>query len=1063
MLTAIGSRYQYEMVPGFRTDLQFQIGTTINDVSNGPVVTVQVGSVVATSGGKLFRLSGSIQQDRPAVRYCQFDITPNPHSEVPYVTQLTTALEQTSSTDNQPRLTRIARWCLLALAALITTPSLAVAVKNSKPNFIYINIDDLGYADIEPFGSKVNRTPNLNRMAEEGRKLTCFYAAPVCSPSRASLMTGSYPKRALSIPHVLFPGNAEGLHQDEVTVAELLKKQGYSTGIVGKWHLGDQPEFLPRKHGFDYYYGLPYSNDMGPAADGVKSNLGVPLPQPKAGQKGRAGQPPLPLLRNETVLQRVLPDDQQAIVENYTNEAVSFIWDHRDEPFFLYLPHSAVHFPLYPGKRFHGKSKHGLFGDWVEEVDWSVGQVLDTVRQLGLAENTMVIFTSDNGGQNAHGAINLPLRGGKGSTFEGGMRVPTIAWWPTKIPAGTATDEILSTMDILPTLTNLAGGKTPTDRKLDGNDIWPILAGSKDATSQYEAFYYFRGLNLQCVRSGDWKLHLANGELYNLKDDISEASNVAKDHPEVVAKLQAFADSQKDDLGVKDVGPGCRPLGKVQFPKPLIDHDGKIRIGFGQVPVHAGQGIMIGEVTPSSAVIQLRLTSGNELVGGDVPGVAGYAEFRIDLVDQDALPKMGITKRMRHARSITMQAKPENDYIVRTVFGGLLAGAEYKVRTRIGTGTINLWDGPTATFRTLPGKDSDTSTRFVVVTGMNYGKFHGDGRIDPAIHLQNNNTKLPAPYSGPDKHLGYPALASMLKLRPHFFVGTGDNIYYDTPKKPRAETVPQMRQKWHEQFVQPRYRQFFAKVPTYWMIDDHDYRIDDCDNSGDYLPSAENGLRIMLEQLPYGPADRDADTKTYRTHRVNKDLQVWFTENRLYRSDNAMKDGPDKTIWGAEQKAWLKKTLAESDATFKLMISPTPMVGPDDKRKFDNHTNVNGFRHERDEFFAWLNETGIAKQNFYLVCGDRHWQYHALHPSGIEEFSCGALVDPNSRLGRSPGDPASTDPKGLIKQLYTQKERSGGFLMIESSPAKPDTVSTLSFIFHDENGVILHEHTKQGP
>jgi arylsulfatase A-like enzyme/phosphodiesterase/alkaline phosphatase D-like protein len=944
-----------------------------------------------------------------------------------------------------------ARWCLLALTVLLSSGSFAEAAK--KPNFIYINIDDLGYADIEPFGSKVNRTPHLNRMAKEGRKLTCFYAAPVCSPSRASLMTGSYPKRALSIPHVLFPGNAEGLHQDEVTVAELLKKQGYSTGIIGKWHLGDQPEFLPRKHGFDYYYGLPYSNDMGPAEDGVKSNLGVPLPQPKTGKNARPGQPPLPLLRNETVLQRVLPDDQQAIVERYTNEAVSFIWDHRDEPFFLYLPHSAVHFPLYPGKNFHGKSKHGLFGDWVEEVDWSVGQVLDTVRQLGLAENTMVIFSSDNGGQNRHGAINLPLRGGKGTTFEGGMRVPTIAWWPTKIPAGTASDEIVSTMDILPTLTNLAGGNVPTDRKLDGNDIWPILSGSDDAKSQYEAFYFFRGFNLQCVRSGDWKLHLAGGELYNLKDDISEANNVAKDHPEVVAKLRAFAAAQEDDLGTKDIGPGCRPLGKVKDPKPLIDHDGKVRKGFEQATVHAGQGIMIGEVTDSSAVVQVRLTETDQLVNGDVAGVGGRVQFLIQSTDEQRF--------VAHSDVLTTTA--ERDFIARHVFEELPPNSTFRITTHIGTPTEREpRKGPTATFRTLPGKDSDAATRFIVVTGMNYAKFHGDGRIDPKIHLQNNNSKLPEPYAGPDKHLGYPALASMLRVKPHFFVGTGDNIYYDTPKEPRAETVPQMRQKWHEQFVQPRYKKFFAQVPTYWMIDDHDYRIDDGDNSGDYLPSPETGLRIMLEQLPYGPMEDGPKTKTYRTHRVSKDLQVWFTENRLYRSDNAMKDGPEKTIWGAEQKAWLKKTLAESDATFKIMISPTPMVGPDDKRKFDNHTNFNGFRHERDEFFAWLNETGIAKKNFYLVCGDRHWQYHALHPSGIEEFSCGALVDPNSRLGRSPGDPQSTDPDGLIKQLYTQKERSGGFLMIESAPAKTDTPPSLNFVFHDENGVVLHEHTKQG-
>jgi arylsulfatase A-like enzyme/phosphodiesterase/alkaline phosphatase D-like protein len=978
------------------------------------------------------------------------------------VTQHRPAKRQQFRRLDHPRPAALIFGLLFALTSLGAAGSSARAADRSKPNFIYINIDDLGYADIEPFGSKVNRTPNLNRMAEEGRKLTCFYAAPVCSPSRASLMTGSYPKRALSIPHVLFPGNAEGLDQGEVTVAELLKEQGYATGIIGKWHLGDQPEFLPRKHGFDYYYGLPYSNDMGPAADGVKSNLGVPLPNPR---NVRRKQPPLPLLRNETVLQRVLPNDQQAIVERYTNEAVSFLWDHRDEPFFLYLPHSAVHWPLYPGKKFHGKSKHGLFGDWVEEVDWSVGQVLDTVRQLGLAENTMVIFTSDNGGQNRHGAINLPLRGGKGSTFEGGMRVPTIAWWPKKIPAGTASDEIVSTMDILPTLTNLAGGKVPTDRKLDGHDIWPILAGSNDAKSQYEAFYFYRGFNLQCVRSGDWKLHLANGELYNLKDDISEASNVAKAHPEVVAKLRALADAQKDDLGVKDIGPGCRPLGKVENAQPLINHDGKVRDGFEPPSIHAAQGIMLGELTSTSVVAQVRLTKTDQLVAnadvkkpGDVAGSEGVVMFVLSVSD-----KANNTPTASDGLVVGLpRASSENDFIARIQVKDLKPGTEYGLFTTIGPNPENMTMGPRATFRTLPGKDSDAATRFVVVTGMNYGKFHGDNRIDPKIHLQNNNTKLPQPYSGPDKHLGYPALATMLKLKPHFFVGTGDNIYYDTPKEPRAETVPQMRQKWHEQFVQPRYRQFFAKVPTYWMIDDHDYRIDDGDNSGDYLPSSATGLRIMLEQLPYGPADEGTKTKTYRTHRVNKDLQVWFTENRRYRSDNAMEDGPNKSIWGVEQKAWLKKTLAESDATFKLMISPTPMVGPDDKRKFDNHTNFAGFRNERDEFFAWLNETGIAKKNFYLVCGDRHWQYHARHPSGIEEFSCGALVDPNSRLGRAPGDPASTDPDGLIKQFYTQKERSGGFLMIESTGAAKSAPSTLSFVFHDEHGVVLHKHTKQG-
>ncbi|MCH7990177.1 MAG: alkaline phosphatase D family protein, partial [Planctomycetes bacterium] len=278
-------------------------------------------------------------------------------------------------------------------------------------------------------------------------------------------------------------------------------------------------------------------------------------------------------------------------------------------------------------------------------------------------------------------------------------------------------------------------------------------------------------------------------------------------------------------------------------------------------------------------------------------------------------------------------------------------------------------------------------------------------------------------------------------------------------KEPRARTATEMRQKWHEQFVQSRFRDLFAAVPTYWEIDDHDYRIDDGDNTGDHAPSPELGRKMMLEQLPVAPAD-DEDALTYRTHRVSRDLQLWFVENRMYRSPNAMQDGPEKSIWGKTQKAWLKRTLQESDAAFKILISPNPMIGPDDARKFDNHTNINGFQHERDEFFDWLVETGIAKRNFYIVCGDRHWQYHSISPKGIEEFSCGALVDANSRPGRKPGDPMSTDPKGLIKQVYSQETPSGGFLLIRSDPKTDTQPATLTFQFHDEQGELLHEHSK---
>ena len=489
---------------------------------------------------------------------------------------------------------------ILLLLAPLATPRAADA---PKPNFIFINIDDLGYADIGPFGSKLNRTPHLDRMAKEGRKLTSFYAAPVCSPSRASLMTGCYPKRALPIPHVLFPGDAVGLSPSEITIAEVLKPVGYATAIVGKWHLGDQPEFLPTRQGFDEWFGLPYSNDMGPIADGVRSDLGKPLPpaNPNANPNAK-GQPPLPLMRNGKVVKRVLPDDQQSLVEIYTDEATAFITRNKSRPFFLYLAHNAVHFPIYPGKKWAGKSPYGIYSDWVEEMDWSVGRVLDTLRELGLSERTLVIFTSDNGGTPR--GLNTPLRGHKGSTWEGGVRVPTIAWWPGKIPAGTATEAITGMFDILPTFAALSGGQVPTDRKIDGANLWPILADDANAKPPHDTFYYYRGLRLEAVRHGDWKMQLTGfsaswpvaaapvkkltpaaaqttqPRLFNLKTDLSETTDVAAANPEVVTQLEALVTAMKDDLGLDGPAPGSRALGRVNNPQPLIGHDGKVRDGF---------------------------------------------------------------------------------------------------------------------------------------------------------------------------------------------------------------------------------------------------------------------------------------------------------------------------------------------------------------------------------------------------------------------------------------------------------------------------------------------------
>ena len=476
---------------------------------------------------------------------------------------------------------------------MLAAPALA-----DQPNIVFINIDDLGYGDIGPYGATTVTTPNLDRMAKEGRKLTSHYGAPVCSPSRASLMTGCYPKRALPIAHVLFPASQVGMSQDEVTVAEVLKQAGYATACIGKWHLGDQPEFMPTRQGFDYYYGLPYSNDMGTAEEGSKSSLGKPLPKPGknnaaaanepkdgTGLRGNA-QPPLPLIENEKVIGRVKAVEQAQLTAAYTDKAIEFMKKNSDKPFFVYLPHTAVHFPHYPSAEFVGKSQGGLFGDWVQEVDANVGRILDYLKQSGLDKKTLVMFTSDNGGPTGQGANNKPLRGAKGSTYEGGIRVPTIAWWPGKVPADTQTSAITCMMDVLPTLAGLAGAKVPADRKLDGVDVWPVIAGQtkpqgaspgstqasliKTDDGPRQVFHYFRGLELEAIRQGDWKLHLAKKELYDLSSDIAESKNLYESKPEMVKQLTELAQLMDSDLGLKGIGPGCRPLGRSATSEPWI-------------------------------------------------------------------------------------------------------------------------------------------------------------------------------------------------------------------------------------------------------------------------------------------------------------------------------------------------------------------------------------------------------------------------------------------------------------------------------------------------------------
>lgn len=449
--------------------------------------------------------------------------------------------------------------------------------------------------------------------------------------------------------------------------------------------------------------------------------------------------------------------------------------------------------------------------------------------------------------------------------------------------------------------------------------------------------------------------------------------------------------------------------------------------------IHRAQGEMVGEVTATSAILQSRLTAVPRIVEGQIPGAEGVARFEY-AENADFEPAQSTD---------WLEAKPERDYIVKTVLADLKPATRYHYRLIFGETADQVRIGPTGSFRTLQGAEGTEPVRFVVVTGMHYGRFHGLNRG----------------YLGPNPDLseGFPALAVMAEMDLDFFVGTGDNVYYDHDQA--AKTLPEMRRKWQEQFAQPRFQELFRNVPTYWEKDDHDHRYDDSDGTGDRLPSHEMGIAVFREQMPVVDPN-DPEAKTYRTHRINRDLQIWLVEGRDYRSPNRMADGPEKTLWGAEQIAWLKQSLLESDARFKLLISPTPMVGPDDARKSDNHANQKGFRHEGRAFFRWVTENNLHKNGFYVVCGDRHWQYHSLDPSGVEEFSTGAMVDANSRLGRSPGDPQSTDPDAEIKQFYTQDKPAGGFLRITITPDPKSNKGRAEFTFFDERGRQLYETVK---
>lgn len=428
--------------------------------------------------------------------------------------------------------------------------------KETKPNIVLIFTDDQGYGDVGVFGADDIATPNLDQMAADGVKLTSFYSAQaVCSASRAGILTGCYPNR-IGIHNALMPDSEIGLHPSETTLAEMLKKSGYATAIYGKWHLGDHPDFLPTKNGFDEWFGIPYSNDMWPL-------------HPQQGPIFNFG--PLPLYKNETVIDTLT--DQSQLTTQITEHSVDFINRNKDRPFFLYVPHPQPHVPLYVSEKFKGKSDRGLYGDVIMEIDWSVGQIVKTLEDNGLTENTLVIFTSDNGPWLAYGnhAGNaLPYREGKGTAWEGGQREPFIAKYPKKLKAGTVVDVPVMAIDLLPTLAEISDSELP-EKTIDGKNIWKVLTGESKESPQEAYFFYYRVNELFGVRYGKWKLYfphryrtmkgqepgkdglpgnyrmvdLKEIELYDLEADEGETTNVADKNPEVVEKIKKLADRMR--------------------------------------------------------------------------------------------------------------------------------------------------------------------------------------------------------------------------------------------------------------------------------------------------------------------------------------------------------------------------------------------------------------------------------------------------------------------------------------------------------------------------------------
>ncbi len=934
----------------------------------------------------------------------------------------------------------------------------------NPPNILFAIADDWSWPHASVAGTNELYTPAFDRIANEGVLFTNAYcSAPSCTPSRGAILTGQYHWRleeganlwsTLQIKFKSYP--------------ELLEEKGYFIGYTGK---GWGPGIIEK--------GGRTRNPAGKAFNEIK-------------------------IDSPEHINRV----------NYAENFKSFLsGKNKNEPFCFWYggvePHRAYKNGIgkesgknpdnvdVPASFPDNKVVRNDILDYYTEIEWfdhHLKDMISVLEEMGELDNTIIICTSDNG---------MPFPRSKSNLYDLGTRMPLAIRWGEKVKGKRIIDDFVSLTDLAPTILEATGIEIPAE--VTGKSLIKILYSEKSGKLEPKRDHVLTGKErhawvrkgglgypMRAIRNMEFLYILnfepdrwpagdstnfeflspsqiygdddasptkkvlldnqnsplynklynlsygkrPNEELYDLRNDPDQLNNVAYKSDYLSIKNKLNKQLLKELLESED--PRVTSNGEIFDRYPYHKNKFTPRMFYDSLDIYYAQGTMAGEISSSEVILQTRLTSSPLETGTVVPGKEGIARFEIDESPAFDNP----------LRSSWILVQAENDFIVKAKLGDLEPGTQYFYRTEFGiTGTYTKF-GDTQSFTTLPGKNSEKSVSFVIVTGINYAKFHygkNGTKLNPGENM----------YSGPDKSLGYPALESITKLKPDYFIGTGDNVYYDHPKVPRAETRNEMRQKWHHQFQQSRFVELFKNIGTYWEKDDHDYRFNDCDTTGQEKPKHELGKSIFLEQVPIIDP-KEKSPVTYRTFRMNNNVQIWFTENRDYRSPNDSPDGPNKSIWGKSQFEWLKSTLLKSDAKYKILVSPTPLIGPDDAYKSDNHVNQKGFRYERDLFFKWLTENGFNSNNFLILCGDRHWQYHSIDPSGFEEFSCGALVDANSRSGRLPGDPESTDPGSTIIQPFVQKEgsESGGFLHVESSMNKE--LLGLKLTFYDEKGKELY-------